>query len=112
MDARGPGYARVVSRPLRVWIDMAAPPQVLFFRLAHRVLVPEAFPVQELHRFGARTHRVVRYAGVKEEVYLADFQPDESFPTEFGLPADRVTITMRPPARSALYHRFENTLFE
>jgi predicted glycosyltransferase len=88
------------------------PANHLSFRLAHRILVPEAFPAAAWRRFGAADTRVVRYPGVKEEVYLADFAPDPTFPAALELPLDRVIVTMRPAARSALYHRFENPLFD
>jgi predicted glycosyltransferase len=87
------------------------------FRLASRVVVPEAFPEDALRRFGARASRVRRYRGIKEDVYLADFAPDPKFADhlheEFGVDAARDTlVVVRPPAREALYHRFENELFE
>jgi predicted glycosyltransferase len=36
-------------------------------RLADRVLVPDAIPPERLRRFGARSPRLVRYPGLKEE---------------------------------------------
>ena len=58
-----------------------------------------------------------RYRGIKEDVYLADFEPDprfaETLHERFGIEVGRdVLVTVRPPAREALYHRFENELFE
>jgi predicted glycosyltransferase len=88
------------------------PANHLHFRLAQRVLVPEPFPDPALRKFGAPTKGVVRYPGIKEEVYLADFRPDPDFRERMGIPADRTLVTMRPPARSALYHRFDNPLFD
>ena len=49
------------------------PANHLSFRLAERVIVPEAFPEAALRRFGARPGKVVRYPGFKEELYLAAF---------------------------------------
>ena len=105
--------AAVLRVPLVTAMDYEhQPANHLSFRLATRVLVPEAFPEDALRRCGAHGDAVVRYSGVKEEVYLADFAPDRSFPSTFGLPPEQIIVTMRPPARSALYHRFENPLFE
>jgi predicted glycosyltransferase len=59
--------------------------------------------------------KVRRYHGTKEDVYLADFQPDASFAAELcelGVKPDNVLVLMRPPAHDALYHRFQNTLFD
>ncbi len=88
------------------------PANHLAFRVAKLVLVPEAFPEEALRKYGAAPRRVTRYPGVKEEVYLSDFKPDPDLPRVLDLPSDRVIVTMRPPARNALYHRFENPLFE
>jgi hypothetical protein len=91
------------------------PANHLAFRLASRVVVPNAFPEDALRRCGARGAKVRRYSGTKEDVYLADFVPDARFAErlcEFGIGADDVLVVVRPPAREALYHRFDNVLFE
>lgn len=91
------------------------PANHLAFRFASRVIVPASFPEQSLRRFGARVRKVRRYHGTKEDVYLADFQADPSFGaqlSELGGKPDNVLILMRPPAHDALYHRFQNTLFD
>ena len=92
------------------------PANHLAFRLASRVVVPEAFPDEALERYGARAGRARRYRGIKEDVYLADFEPDPAFAnlllTGFGVSAEDVLVVARPPARDALYHRFENELFD
>ncbi|HKG14373.1 MAG TPA: DUF354 domain-containing protein [Pyrinomonadaceae bacterium] len=93
------------------------PANHLAFRLASRVVVPSAFPEDALRRFGARPEKVRRYRGIKEDVYLADFEPDARFASllfeKFGVDAARDTlVVVRPPASEALYHRFENELFD
>jgi uncharacterized protein len=93
------------------------PANHLAFRLASRVVVPEAFPAEALRKFGAGRGRVRRYRGIKEDVYLSDFEPDPGFARQlrerFGVDAGReVLVVVRTPAREALYHRFENDLFD
>src|SRR5829696_6976143 len=91
------------------------PANHLAFRLASRVIVPASFPARRLRSYGARVGRVRRYHGTKEDVYLADFQPDPHFGAqlcELGVNADNVLVLMRPPAHDALYHRFQNALFD
>ena len=91
------------------------PANHLAFRFASRVIVPASFPAQHLRRFGARVGKVRRYHGTKEDVYLADFRPDPAFGAqlcELGVKPDNVLVLMRPPAHDALYHRFQNTLFD
>lgn len=85
------------------------------FRLASRVVVPSSFPEDDLRRYGAAAHKVKRYDGTKEDVYLADFVPDPAFSEtlrKMNIASDDVLIVARPPAREALYHRFENELFD
>ena len=91
------------------------PANHLAFRLASRIIVPVSFPAESLRRFGAGVGRVRRYHGTKEDVYLANFQPDPTFTQrlcELGVNPDNVLVLMRPPAIEALYHRFQNTLFD
>ncbi len=91
------------------------PANHLAFRFASRVIVPRAFPEAALARFGASPGKVKRYDGLKEDVYLADFQSDPQFEkqlSQLGIKADDVLVTVRPPASEALYHRFENELFD
>jgi len=110
--------ARLAGLPAVTLMDYEhQPANHLAFRLATRVVVPRAFPEEALRRAGARARKVRRYDGIKEDVYLADFEPDprfaEALRERFGVDAGRdVLVTVRPPAREALYHRFENELFE
>jgi predicted glycosyltransferase len=81
-------------------------------RLAARVLVPDAIPPARLRRFGARPAKLVRYPGLKEEYSLADVVLDPAVPASLGLDGSAVGVVLRPPADVALYHRFENPLFD
>ena len=79
-------------------------------RLAAAVVVPDVIPPERLYRYGARG-KLHRYPGLKEEYYLADFEPDPAVLDELGLdPAAPIAVVRTPPAVS-LYHRFENDLF-
>jgi uncharacterized protein len=79
-------------------------------RLAQAVVVPEAIPPERLDRYGARG-KLQRYPGLKEEYYLADFEPDRGVLTDLGLDATRPIAVVRTPPSVSLYHRFENDLF-
>ena len=87
------------------------PANHLSFRLARRVIVPEAFPEYALRIYGASERKVRKYPGLKEEVYLSLFKPDPGFLANEGLDSKKIIVTVRPPASFALYHRFENPLF-
>jgi predicted glycosyltransferase len=91
------------------------PANHLAFRLSQKIIVPDCFPAEQLKSYGARLGKVRRYHGTKEDVYLADFEPDKQFASvlsQLGVASDNVLVLMRPPARNALYHRFENSLFD
>jgi predicted glycosyltransferase len=79
-------------------------------RLAQAVVVPDAIPAERLDRYGARG-KVRAYPGLKEEYYLADFEPDASVLGELGLDASQPIAVVRTPPAVSLYHRFENPLF-
>jgi predicted glycosyltransferase len=74
-------------------------------RAATRVVVPEAIPPERLAPYGARK-KLHRYPGLKEEYYLADFEPS---PVE--VPAGRRLVVARTPPEVSLYHRHGNPLF-
>ena len=78
-------------------------------RAATRVVVPEAIPPERVARFGAKPPKLLRYEGLKEEYYLADFEPVPE-PVE-GLDPSRVLVVVRTPPEVSLYHRHGNPLF-
>ena len=45
-------------------------------RAATKVVVPEAIPPERLAKYGAEPPKLLQYPGLKEEYYLADFEPD------------------------------------
>jgi uncharacterized protein len=79
-------------------------------RLARAVVVPDAIPAQRLYRYGAKG-KVRAYEGLKEEYYLADFEPDDAVLDELALDRARPLVVVRTPPEVSLYHRFENDLF-
>ncbi|MBJ7330698.1 MAG: DUF354 domain-containing protein [Solirubrobacteraceae bacterium] len=79
-------------------------------RLAQAVVVPDVIPPERLYPYGAKG-KIRGYEGLKEEYYLADFEPEPAVLDELGLdPALPIAVIRTPPAVS-LYHRFENDLF-
>ena len=72
-------------------------------RLATRVLVPDAIPAERLARYGARPPKLVRYPGLKEEYYLAGFEPDTSILDSLGLDTAAPICVVRTAPSYALY---------
>jgi len=48
---------------------------------------------------------------LKEEYYLADFEPDERVVREYAPDPDKILVVVRTPPDVALYHRRSNRLF-
>jgi uncharacterized protein len=72
-------------------------------RLATRVLVPDAIPAERLAPYGARPSKLVRYPGLKEEYYLADFEPDAGVLAGLGIDRARLLAVVRTAPSYALY---------
>lgn len=79
-------------------------------RLARAVVVPDAIPPERLRPYGAEG-KLRPYQGLKEEYYLADFDPDPAILTELALDERRPIVVVRTPPEVSLYHRFANDLF-
>jgi len=80
-------------------------------RAATRVVVPAAIPAERLRPYGVRPPKLLQYPGLKEEYYLADFEPDRSLLDRFAIDPVRVLVVLRPPPDVSLYHRHSNPLF-
>lgn len=78
-------------------------------------ILPEVIPGTALR---LREDRILRYPGIKEDVYAPNFRPDPTFRRILGLTnRQEVVVTLRPPATEAHYHNPEsevllNAVFE
>jgi uncharacterized protein len=80
-------------------------------RAATKVVVPDAIPPERLRPYGVEDGKLLQYAGLKEEYYLADFEPDASVLDGWDVDPARVLVVLRPPPDVSLYHRHSNPLF-
>jgi predicted glycosyltransferase len=80
-------------------------------RAATKVVVPQAIPPERLATYGATPPKLLQYPGLKEEYYLADFEPDRAVLEGLGVETARVVVVLRPPPDVSLYHRHSNPLF-
>lgn len=74
------------------------------FHRARRVLVPDSIPVERLRKIGAPERKLVRFPGLKEDYYLAGFEPDPGVLDQLGLDRDKVLVVLRPPPETSEYH--------
>ncbi len=106
--------ARSLGLPVVTAMDFEhQPANHLAFRLADRILLPQALEQCPLRRQGVTAKKALYYAGLKEEIYLGDFKPDEGVLDQFGIErsaAQPIVVLRTPPSRAA-YHRFGNPLF-
>jgi predicted glycosyltransferase len=89
------------------------PANHLAFRLARTVLLPAALDDSRVRRQGATARKVRFYTGLKEELYLADFEAEPGILGRLGLALgenDTLVVARPEPAR-AIYHPFDNGLF-
>jgi uncharacterized protein len=80
-------------------------------RLSKRVMTPDTIPPERLRRYGVDASKLAQFPGLKEEYYLADFEPDAGALDLLGIDRAKVLVVLRPPPDMAMYHRHENPLF-
>ncbi len=80
-------------------------------RAATRVVTPDAIPPERLARYDAEPPKLVQYPGLKEEYYLADFEPDATVLQDWTIDRNRTLVVVRTPPDVSLYHRRSNPLF-
>jgi predicted glycosyltransferase len=100
-----PPVARALRIPNTTMFDYewAVAQHTVNCRLANRVVVPDAIPLERLARYGARPPKLVRYPGLKEEYYLADWEPDERVLDELGVNPGAIVAVVRTAPSYALY---------
>ena len=69
------------------------------------MMVPSVIPDDHLSLHGGR---VMKYPGLKEDVYLSRFRPDPTLRKRLGVSAEDLLVTVRPPATEAHYHNYES----
>ncbi len=81
-------------------------------RISKKALFPDLIPVDVLRQYGLKPKRAFPYPGLKEEYYLYGFKPNKNILNDIGVDEKKVIVTFRTPPDVALYHRFENPLFD
>jgi hypothetical protein len=68
-------------------------------------MAPELIEVSAIGLGGCK---VLKYPGIKEDVYVPQFKPDPAIKAQLGIDGDKVIVTLRPPANEAHYHNPES----
>lgn len=74
----------------------------------HWVIVPEVMPEEAILNIGIRRNRILRYPGIKEDVYVPSFRPGASIREQLKLQDSEIVVTIRPPATEAHYRNPES----
>ncbi len=69
------------------------------------IFVPEVVPDSGI---GEAKGGILRYPGLKEDVYVPKFKPDPGLKKLLGIPEKDLLVTVRPPATEAHYHNPES----
>ncbi|PYX70357.1 MAG: hypothetical protein DMG78_19170 [Acidobacteria bacterium] len=77
------------------------------FLEADWILTPEVVPNSAMSR---RPGRVLKYPGLKEDVYVPGFRPDPSIRQQLGISSEDLVVTLRPPATEAHYHNHKSDI--
>jgi len=74
------------------------------------LILPEAIPDSAVKK---HSMCILKYPGIKEDVYVPSFKPDSRILCDLGVKGDGLLVTIRPPATEAHYHsRKSDELFE
>ncbi|HEY3128377.1 MAG TPA: DUF354 domain-containing protein [Acidobacteriota bacterium] len=65
------------------------------------VMVPDVIPDEAVK---LDKNHILRYPGIKEDVYVPMFRPDPSIRYKLGINGEDLVVTVRPPASEAHYH--------
>lgn len=81
------------------------------------VVAPEVIPQAAIRSMGYKDDRILRYPGIKEDVYVPAFKPDRTTRHRLAIGDEDLVLTVRPPATEAHYHNPEsekllNAVFE
>ncbi|HET7212668.1 MAG TPA: DUF354 domain-containing protein [Terriglobia bacterium] len=69
------------------------------------IMVPSVIPETSIP---LNRERILKYPGIKEDVYVPGFRPDPRLRGQLGLKEEDFVVTARPPANEAHYHNPES----
>jgi uncharacterized protein len=100
--------AKILRIPTLTLYDYEGASVGLFNRLSNYVMTPEAIPFATLEHLGLSKSKHLTYSGLKEDVYVSGFNPNDKIISELGLDTSSIIITIRPPSSTAHYRSEES----
>jgi len=74
---------------------------------------PQWFMMPEVisaNPYNLDSRHILKYPGIKEDVYVPTFDPDPRIKYELGIGENDIVVTIRPPATEAHYHNPESEI--
>jgi uncharacterized protein len=96
--------AKAMRLPVMTLYDYEFASCRIYNMFSDRIAVPEVIPPERLIAQGLDLKKLLRYPGLKEEVYVYGFKPDNDLADKLELDKEKVIVTLRPPAQWAHYH--------
>ena len=96
--------AFMMGIPSVVMLDYEFTESRIFNCFSSYLYMPAIIPDNRLKEAGFNLKKVLRYNGLKEEIYLAGFRPELGFRENCGLSDDVILVAIRPPAVLGNYH--------
>ncbi len=96
--------AQLLGIPVVMFLDYEFVQTIPFVKLS-LLFIPKVISTKKLSKFSdiLRT-----YPGIKEDIYVPTFKPDESIKTEMKIIDSNINVVLRPPADQAHYHNPES----
>jgi len=77
------------------------------FRFANKIMFPKYINKKKLKKYGGKQSKCIPYEGLKEHIYLYNYNFDNNILDKINIKKDNKTklVLLRPPATMALYHQ-------
>jgi predicted glycosyltransferase len=76
------------------------------------VMAPEVIAEANIVNKGIPKETLLRYRGIKEDVYATTFKPSPDLRQRLGIEENEILVTIRPPASEAHYHNPEAEILQ
>lgn len=76
----------------------------IFNYFSDYILLPKIIPDSRLKETGFNLKKILRYDGLKEEIYLENFIPEENFRNSINVNMKDILVIIRPPSMTSNYH--------
>jgi len=96
--------AHLLRIPVVMFLDYEYVQTIPFVKL-RAMFLPKVISTKNLAKFESI---IKTYPGIKEDIYVPTFKPDESILTEMNIKKENINVVLRPPAHEAHYHTHES----